>query len=218
MWWWVGWRAALVCLLIGVVLTVGVAWGVTVWEAKRYLLAPKQGLNLYPGMIPATPAPPTRRPAPTSVPGMPEGWLKDPVISEHRALGLTFMDALGEDLSVPGAFSMFFSTDAGVPFRAMRKQSVIVTGRSLTHPWHVGLAAGDVQLPIKPIFPGFLINTIFWAAIPYAVLIACRALRARRRAKRGLCIRCGYSIGDFARCPECGAVTGGVSRGVLVNG
>ena len=54
-------------------------------------------------------------------------------------------------------------------------------------------------------WPGFAINTVFYAAIlwlPFAPF----QLRRYLRRKRGLCIKCGYDLrGDFAAgCPECG--------------
>jgi len=56
-----------------------------------------------------------------------------------------------------------------------------------------------------------------WFAIPYATLIApfavppamtlVRALRRRRRGRRGLCRQCGYDLrASPQRCPECGSV------------
>ena len=60
-------------------------------------------------------------------------------------------------------------------------------------------------LPLAPIWPGFAINTIFYATIlwlPFAPF----QLRRYVRVKRGCCINCGYDLrGDFsAGCPECG--------------
>jgi hypothetical protein len=70
-------------------------------------------------------------------------------------------------------------------------------------------------LPVIPVLPGFLINTVFWGLIswgahrvvlrPFGAVVARRS-RARRR-KRGLCImrKCGYQVGALEVCPECGA-------------
>ncbi len=60
-------------------------------------------------------------------------------------------------------------------------------------------------LPLAPIWPGFAINTIFYAAIlwlPFAPF----QLRRYVRVKGGRCIKCGYDLrGDLsAGCPECG--------------
>ena len=62
------------------------------------------------------------------------------------------------------------------------------------------------RLPIEPLWPGFAVNTFFYAAI--VCLLTLGPFTARRiiRRKRGQCIKCGYDLrGDFsAGCPECG--------------
>ncbi len=61
-------------------------------------------------------------------------------------------------------------------------------------------------LPLRPIWPGFAINTVFYAAILWMLFAAPFALRRRLRIKRGLCPACGYDLrGSGASvCPECG--------------
>ena len=59
-------------------------------------------------------------------------------------------------------------------------------------------------IPVKPIWPGFAINTIFYAAILWLPVVGLGALRRRRRIKRGLCPECAYPVGDSAVCTECG--------------
>ena len=59
-------------------------------------------------------------------------------------------------------------------------------------------------LPMRPIWPGFAINTLFYAAIVWGVFAAPFALRRRRRIKRGLCPKCAYPIGSSDVCTECG--------------
>ena len=61
-------------------------------------------------------------------------------------------------------------------------------------------------LPNGVIWPGFAVNTIFYAAILWLVIPGPFALRRHIRRKRGLCVVCGYDLrGDFsAGCSECG--------------
>ena len=69
-----------------------------------------------------------------------------------------------------------------------------------------GFSVGDRAIPRMPIWPGFAINTIFYAAILWLSVAGLGALRRRRRIKRGLCSRCGYpvSASEGAVCSECG--------------
>jgi hypothetical protein len=67
----------------------------------------------------------------------------------------------------------------------------------------------DYALPLIPIWPGFAINTVFYAAVLWMLFAAPFALRKWRRIRRGLCPKCGYDLRnrpmDAAVCPECGA-------------
>jgi hypothetical protein len=62
-------------------------------------------------------------------------------------------------------------------------------------------------LPLRPIWPNFAINTIFYAAIVWFMFFAPGAIRKRVRRKRGQCAACGYSLRGTAGdvCSECGA-------------
>jgi hypothetical protein len=57
---------------------------------------------------------------------------------------------------------------------------------------------------VRPIWPGFAINTLFYAGILWVMFAAPFALRRRRRIKRGLCPACAYPVGDSSVCTECG--------------
>ena len=65
---------------------------------------------------------------------------------------------------------------------------------------------GNNLLPLAAIWPGFAINTIFYAAILWMLSLGPFAARRFIRRNRGHCIKCGYDLrGDFsAGCPECG--------------
>ena len=68
-----------------------------------------------------------------------------------------------------------------------------------------GLLRAPRVLPLYPIWPGFAINTIFYAAILWLLFAAPFTLRRWRRIRRGLCVRCAYPVGTNAVCSECGA-------------
>jgi len=60
-------------------------------------------------------------------------------------------------------------------------------------------------LPVAPLWPGFAINAVFYAAILWLLFAAPFALRRWRRIKRGLCPKCAYPVGTSEVCTECGA-------------
>jgi hypothetical protein len=62
------------------------------------------------------------------------------------------------------------------------------------------------NLPCKPIWPGFAINTIFYAAIVWGLFAVPGFIKRRRRIKRGLCQSCGYDLRRSLNtiCAECG--------------
>ena len=62
-----------------------------------------------------------------------------------------------------------------------------------------------IALPLRPIWPGFAINTIFYAAILWVMFATPGRVRRAIRCKRGLCPACAYPVGASPVCTECGA-------------
>ncbi|MCH7849745.1 MAG: hypothetical protein IIB53_15465 [Planctomycetes bacterium] len=77
----------------------------------------------------------------------------------------------------------------------------------VSYQWEAWLITDTRPLAVLPIWPGFGINTLFYATILW--LLSFGPFTARRfiRNKRGHCIKCGYDLGhaDHRACPECGA-------------
>lgn len=69
-----------------------------------------------------------------------------------------------------------------------------------------------VVLPLRPIWSGFLFNTVFYAALAFAILYVPGTIRRSVRRRKGRCKACGYDLrGSGGACPECGwAREGGV--------
>ncbi len=63
----------------------------------------------------------------------------------------------------------------------------------------------EVWFPIGVIWPGVVINTLFYAAILWILIRGPFVLRRYLRKKRGLCSACGYPRGKSSVCSECGA-------------
>ena len=60
-------------------------------------------------------------------------------------------------------------------------------------------------LPLKPLWPGFLINTLFYALILWPLVFAPFTARRILRRRRGRCAKCAYPVGVSSVCTECGA-------------
>ena len=61
-----------------------------------------------------------------------------------------------------------------------------------------------IALPLLPIWPGFAVNTLFYTTILWLLLLGPFALRRFLRLRRGLCPRCAYPMGESSVCTECG--------------
>ncbi len=64
-------------------------------------------------------------------------------------------------------------------------------------------------IPYRPIFPGFIINTFFYALLLWLLFAAPFAARRTLRRRRGQCEKCAYPIGVSPVCTECGAAVTG---------
>ena len=63
-------------------------------------------------------------------------------------------------------------------------------------------------IPLRPIWLGFAVNTLFYAAVLWLLIPGPFALRRFIRRRRGLCPGCGYPAGGSEVCSECGKPLG----------
>jgi hypothetical protein len=105
---------------------------------------------------------------------------------------------------------------SGWPFRCLSGWGI--GEPPVSFEWHGIVAIGDhldranILLPYYPIWPGFALNTLFYAALAWGVWQVPLAMRRRSRRRAGKCARCGYDLRATpagSPCPECG---GGGSR------
>lgn len=61
-------------------------------------------------------------------------------------------------------------------------------------------------LPLRPIWSGLLINTLFYGAIWVVIFLGLLSTRRAIRKKLGICPKCAYNLlGELQKgCPECG--------------
>ncbi len=69
----------------------------------------------------------------------------------------------------------------------------------------------DYAIPVLPVWPGFLINTLFYAGACWLLLAAPGGVRRWRRTRRGQCPACGYDLSGVEVCPECGTRDGAIT-------
>ena len=84
-------------------------------------------------------------------------------------------------------------------------QTAWIRGAAYPETWP-GFDGDWKRIPLLPIWPGFVINTIFYAAILWLLTLGPFTARRMIRRKRGHCIKCGYDLRGTsgAVCPECG--------------
>lgn len=70
-------------------------------------------------------------------------------------------------------------------------------------------------LPATPVWRGFILNTLYYAAITGGLFVVSRWAWRRVRRERGRCPACGYDLrGDLdGGCPECGWGRGTLTAG-----
>lgn len=117
-----------------------------------------------------------------------------------------WLDARGVEVTV---------WDAGWPLRAAEwhfRSPVGGQGRSgqpmtphMVGVWRPTRSGSHWFIPVLPLWPGLLGNTLFYALLVLTPLALLRWRKLRRRARRGLCVACGYELGEgVGACPECG--------------
>lgn len=74
-----------------------------------------------------------------------------------------------------------------------------------TNPVNNSEASDQRLFPLRPIWPGVIINTLFYGVLLWLVVPGPLALCRLLRTRRGLCMKCAYPIGAGAVCTECGA-------------
>ncbi len=202
-----------VCVVIGVVVNVLVAWGCILvprpWPVAAYQ---EQAVTCWNFKAPAWWPPPDY------------GSKKHKAGVSHQWLYVKTTDSPSREFETHGI-------SIGLPFRTLRsvwayawelEGSDAVTAvepqrEYATSPFLDGmplpsvLQHGDLKntlLPIMPIWLGFSANTLLYGALAWGVLFAPGVVRRWRRRRRGACVGCGYDLKGIAPggvCPECGA-------------
>ncbi len=209
-------------LLAGVVVNVAVAWGCALWsptkggESIRYVKGLPDELK---ALMPSGWLTPAYR---GSI------WLWQ---GRSLGFGVRISKVGSAELLPPGSGIPLLAPTrvvnfhrAGWPVHSMRCR-VLVTRETRTEPQVLGgftpnavLGARTLRtrrflspplahshpVPCRPIWPGFAVNAIFYAAVLWLLIPGPFALRRLIRVRRGLCPACAYPLGGSAVCSECG--------------
>ena len=140
----------------------------------------------------------------------PRTWPSDAIKGDRFKYGAKILETLEHaDVQSQGSWTLYIR-ESGWPMMSFRGALLSRNGAVETRGLFRVRAVDSV--PHIPIWPGFAINTLFYAAILWALFAApfgLRGLRKRRRIKRGSCPNCAYDLRGRAPtsdvCPECGA-------------
>jgi hypothetical protein len=121
------------------------------------------------------------------------GW---PMMTLRSAVQLVVVEHHDEDGN-PEHVELAQHVDWGL---RLPDRTITGAGNTIGSPeWHTAR-----MLPLRPIWRGALINSIFYASLLWLLVATPRWLRRRRRIRRGLCPHCAYPIGAGSVCTECG--------------
>ena len=224
-------RWLIVCLLLGVVTTIAVAWACAAW------------------VDPYT----TAQPSPRRSGGTANGryytlW----IVGEHSAVGTvrtrsTWDDQSGVPVKVRGPFfgppeplipkwAPFLVPSADIPAGPQHVRVADARGWPFLAMWSALSYDGNLQpptkiptimhglvlnpnalsgpspgttvrmLPLAIIWRGFLVDTALYSLVWVVLLTLIVAVRRRLRSRQGCCVICGYDLRGtpHGQCPECG--------------
>lgn len=136
-----------------------------------------------------------------------EQWGRPDLLVYWRR-GHTTRDAARWSSTPPIKDKWIYVDHFGVPFRALER-AWIIEGSQLrsVHEWRVQTQWFLLEFPRRPLWPGFALNTLIYAALAWGLWRLPFAARRRRRKRRNQCAACGYSragLAEGSACPECG--------------
>jgi len=182
-------------LVAGATLNIAVAWGLAVWGLSMTAWnASEAATNTlqWQGTVPP------EWPAPTMV-GRNVG-LGASHICTSGSMGSQFLGTWR--LSTQDVYR------TGLPMDSLQCEHrfTLRSGEIDKFEWfHATDPIHNQRLPLLPLWPGFAINTLFYAGVLWMLFCGPFALRRMIRRRRGRCPHCNYPIGQSPVCTECGA-------------
>jgi hypothetical protein len=172
-------RTAATCMLLGVVLTVCVAWGFA-------STGPNQ-ISFFSAINPDLEQQPLEARTGLQITGrLPNGFGgPGPLVVTVKA-GLPMHAAKHE-----GSVTFYVSDPAPGFLGGIRRPY----SDDLWRP---------TRLPVVPLFPGFAIDVLFWGFVSWLLAFAPFTIRRTIRTRRNRCPTCAYDLTHLTTCPECG--------------
>ena len=180
-----------VFLLLGAVVNVAVAWGFGEWPGRA-----------VGGAVPS------RLPSDAGWPrAVPPDWPQPTSWTTAWGVGGTLATFFVSDQR--GFYSQLIG-QWGWPLRCLESE-VHSSRQQIGGPTTPGalrrlkpIAPANGFLLMRPIWPGFALNTLLYAAILWLLIASPFVLRRFLRVRGGLCPKCAYPMGESAVCTECG--------------
>ncbi len=203
---------ASMCLLLGVIINILVAWGCVCWSPQTQLESVEPEVMRW------------RAPAPADWPAISNHWA-------FAAFGLTEYESQTVD-PVVGMECVQWVLQPGWPLRSMyvarshRSRGLgagvayvaILLSGDQPGSWRDGLIIPDWAqreyglttryLPTQVLWTGFTVDSALYAWLLWIAFSTTSKMRRRLRISRGLCPVCRYPIGSSAVCTECGVGLG----------
>ncbi|MFO0857976.1 MAG: hypothetical protein U0640_11530 [Phycisphaerales bacterium] len=201
---------ALSCLLFGVLVTVIVSWAIPIrnYYGKLFFASSAEALpNEWPIDVPSN------WPSAPNDASMTSRWGFELRYYEWTSYGTGTFDPSTPEKRRQYAILI---RRAGWPFRAMasvekHESDFIAAIDSSSWTWTVpgfrNRRLEKLQLPFKPLFPGFALNVLIIAGIPFVAVCMLKKRRFTRLARTRCCMKCAYPVGQLPTCPECGTPT-----------
>jgi hypothetical protein len=195
---WLG--VALICLIIGAIVNVVLAWWITVADTSRWTFGGHYG-------------PPDQaqsewwlRNVPAEFPFAVEFVISKPMRGVWTEV-LSDQDLLPTGTDAEERKPLFVERRrAGWPFKSLEGQKWFSSSDHRLNQSHGAWPLFDTKpwLPLRPMWPGFLANSVLFGLVPFLPIAAFAAARRSRRRRRHQCLHCGYPVGTSPVCTECG--------------
>lgn len=195
-----------ICILLGVVTSVAVAWGCAVWEPDWSLGSRHIGIALLAEEFGFT----VQREGELEWPrAVPSNWQ-----APHYSASLSQSTFAVRVTMSPEANIQTLIT-YGWPLRCLdfeaRKESLddetFTRWTCLRVPsWLMSRRRSYDVLPLRPVWMPFMATTLIYGSTFWIMLFGPGLLIRRRRRRTGRCVKCGYDLrgSESGSCPECG--------------